>query len=67
MIARFIVAHLTALSTAAAFAVAASIFIAVAWRAIRMRTPQIDHMAQLPFETPTPACTHESPDHNDHR
>jgi len=64
MIIRFFISHLTALSTAAAFAVAASIFIAVAWRAVRMRSPQIDRFAHLPFETPTPACTHESPDQN---
>ena len=49
----------TAIFTIAAFAVAASIFIATAWRALRMRPNQVDRLARLPFETPTPACKHE--------
>lgn len=48
-----------ALYTIAAFAVAASIFCAVAWRALRMRSSQADRFAQLPFETATPASQHE--------
>lgn len=51
----------TVLFTIAAFAVATSIFVAVAWRALRMRRPQLDRLAHLPFEIATPASRHERP------
>jgi hypothetical protein len=48
-----------AVYTIAAFAVASSIFAAVAWRALRMRPNQLERFAQLPFETATPASKDE--------
>lgn len=60
MFQRLLLSNATALCTVGAFAVAASIFVAFAWRALRMRQPQTDRLAQLPFETATPACSHES-------
>jgi hypothetical protein len=59
MFQRLVLQDSAALYTIAAFAVAASIFTAVAWRALRMRQPQSDRFAQLPFETATPASQHE--------
>jgi hypothetical protein len=59
MLERLFLSHATALVTIAAFAVASSIFIAVAWRALRMRPHQLDRFSHLPFETPTPASHHE--------
>jgi hypothetical protein len=52
----------TALFTIAAFSVAASIFVTVAWRALGMRRPQIDRLSQLPFETATPASHAPKPE-----
>jgi hypothetical protein len=59
MLERLSLPNSTALFTIAAFAVAASIFLSVAWRALGMRRAQLDRFAQLPFETPTPASHHE--------
>jgi len=63
MFQRLILQDSAALYTIAAFSVAASIFVAVAWRALRMRQSQIDRLGRLPFETATPASHHE-PDSN---
>jgi hypothetical protein len=63
MFQRLIPADSQALYTMAAFAVATSIFISFAWRALRMRRPQLDQLANLPFETATPpAPLHARPD-----
>jgi hypothetical protein len=59
MFQRLILQDSAALYTIAAFAVATSIFCSFAWRALRMRRPQIEHLAQLPFETATPASQNE--------
>jgi hypothetical protein len=59
MFQRLILEDSAALYTIAAFSVAASIYGAVAWRALRMRRSQADRFAQLPFETETPASQHE--------
>jgi hypothetical protein len=45
--------------TIVAFAAAFSIFVTITWRALRMHRPQIDHLANLPFSTATPAAAHE--------
>jgi len=67
MFQRLILEDSAAAYTIAAFSVATSIFVAVAWRALRMRRAQVDRFAQLPFETETPASQHErrseSPSH----
>jgi hypothetical protein len=59
MLERMFIPDTTAIFTIAAFAVASSIFLAVAWRAVRMRPHQLDRFSQLPFETPTPESHHE--------
>ena len=59
MFQRMILEDSAVLYTIAAFSVASSIFIAVAWRALRMSRAQLDRFANLPFETATPASTHE--------
>ena len=59
MFQRLILEDSAALYTIAAFSVATSIFAAVAWRALRMGRAQVDRLAQLPFETETPASQHE--------
>jgi hypothetical protein len=46
--------------TMVAFAAAFSIFVTISWRAVRMKRPQIDHLANLPFSTATPEAAHES-------
>ncbi len=40
----------------AAFITAFSIFVCIAWRALRMRRAQVEHLEGLPFNTPTPAA-----------
>ena len=59
MFQRLILQDSARLYTIAAFAVAASIFVAVAWRAVRMRRSQLERFANLPFETATPASQHD--------
>lgn len=61
MFTRFVLPSFTAVFTIAAFAVAASIFIAVAWRAIRMGRRDADRFSRLPLETETRADPHEPP------
>jgi hypothetical protein len=58
MFQRLILEDSAALYTIAAFSVAASIFLAVAWRALRMRRSQVDRLGRLPFDTATPASQH---------
>ncbi len=60
MFQRLLLPGTASLFTLAAFAVAASIFVTVVWRALRMPRPRLDRFAALPFETATPACTHEA-------
>ena len=45
-----------ALFTLAAFITAVSIYVTIAWRAIRMKRSQVAQFANLPFETETPAA-----------
>ncbi len=59
MFQRLVLEDSAAVYTVAAFCVATSIFLTVAWRALRMRRAQVDRFAQLPFETETPASQHE--------
>jgi len=59
MFQRLILEDSAALYTIAAFAVASSIFVAVAWRALLMKRSATDRLANLPFETATPASKHE--------
>jgi hypothetical protein len=45
-----------ALFTLVAFITAVSIFVTIAWRALRMKRPQVERFENLPFGTPTPAA-----------
>jgi hypothetical protein len=60
MFRRLILEDSAALFTIAAFITAATIYVALGWRALRMKRPQVDRFATLPFATPTPAARHES-------
>ncbi len=59
MFQRLVFHDSAALYTIAAFCVAASIFVAFAWRALLMRQTQTDRLSRLPFETATPASKNE--------
>ena len=43
-----------ALFTIAAFITAFTIFVTIAWRALRMKRPEVERFESLPFATPTP-------------
>ncbi len=43
-----------------AFASAVSVFAPIVYRALRMRRPQIDHLAGLPFADETAARRHDT-------
>jgi hypothetical protein len=51
MFKRLLLDDATAIVTAVAFVTAATIFIAMAWRAIRMPRAQSDNLANLPFNS----------------
>ncbi len=57
MFQRVITGNSEAICTVMAFVVAATIFVSAAWRAIRMKPSQSDHLSRIPFETDTPAST----------
>jgi hypothetical protein len=60
MFRRLVFENYAALFTIVAFITAASIYVAFAWRALRMKRPQIARFENLPFETATPAAGHEA-------
>ncbi|MEO5960235.1 MAG: hypothetical protein ABIZ49_13575 [Opitutaceae bacterium] len=60
MFRRLVLENSAALYTMVAFATAASIYVAFAWRALRMKPPQIARFENLPFVTPTPCARHEA-------
>ena len=55
MFRRLVFENSAALFTIVAFVTAASIYVTFAWRALRMKRPQVARFENLPFETPTPA------------
>ena len=61
MFKRLVFENSAALFTLAAFITASSIYVTIAWRALRMRRPQIAQFANLPFATATPAATPSEP------
>jgi len=60
MFKRLIFEQSAALFTVSAFLTAASIYLSIAWRALRMKRPQIERFENLPFQTATPAARHDS-------
>jgi hypothetical protein len=57
---RLVLENSAALYTIVAFVTAAAIYVAFAWRALRMKRPQVARLENLPFETATPAARHEA-------
>ena len=60
MFRRLILEDSAAFYTLAAFATAFSIYVTIAWRALRMRRPTTERFENLPFATATPPASHES-------
>lgn len=61
MFRRLVFENSAALFTIAAFITALSIYLSVAWRALRMKPAQVEHFARLPFSTSSHHDTsHES-------
>jgi hypothetical protein len=60
MFRRLILEDSAPLYTIAAFLTAASIFVAVSWRAVRMSRAQTAKFEHLPFETATPPAPQAS-------
>lgn len=60
MFRRLVFENSAALCTIVAFITAATIYMAFAWRALRMKRPQVARFENLPFETATPAAHHEA-------
>jgi hypothetical protein len=57
MFRRLVFENTAAFFTIAAFITAVSIYASIAWRALRMKRPQVAKFENLPFETATPAAT----------
>lgn len=62
MFRRLMLEDNAALFTIVAFITAVSIFVTITWRALRMRRPQLEQFANLPFRTPTPAAQAHHPE-----
>lgn len=60
MFRRLIFEDSAALFTIAAFITAATIYVTLGWRALRMKRPEVERFESLPFATQTPAARHES-------
>lgn len=60
MFRRLVFENSAALFTIVAFITASTIFVTIAWRALRMKRPQVTRFENLPFETATPAARHEA-------
>ena len=60
MFRRLVFENTAALFTLAAFITASSIYVAFAWRALRMKRPQVERFENLPFAAETPAATRSS-------
>ncbi len=59
MFRRLVFENTAALFTFAAFITAFSIYVMIAWRALRMKRPQVERCGTLPFETAPPPARHE--------
>ncbi len=59
MFRRLVFEDSAAIFTIVAFVTAASIFISIAWRAVRMPRTQVDRFANLPFNSDTPVARHD--------
>ena len=59
MFKRLVLEDSSSLYVIIAFATAATIFITIAWRAIRMPRAQVEHFAQLPFTVDSASRPHD--------
>jgi hypothetical protein len=62
MFRRLVFEDSAALFTIAAFVTAFTIFVVFTWRALRMKRRQVEHLANLPFETATPCVDGQQPE-----
>jgi len=60
MFRRLLLEDSAAIFTIAAFVTAFSIYVTITWRALRMKRPQVDRFARLPFEIATPSARHDT-------
>lgn len=60
MFRRLILEDHAAIFTITAFLTAASIFGAFLWRAVRMKSAQVERFENLPFASQTPAARHDA-------
>ncbi len=60
MFKRLILEDSAAIFTLVAFITAVSIFVAISWRALRMKRPQLARFENLPFAIETPAARHDT-------
>ena len=56
MFRRLVFENTATIFTIVAFLTAASIYVTFAWRALRMKRPQLARFENLPFATPTPSA-----------
>jgi hypothetical protein len=60
MFRRLVFENTAALFTFVAFLTAASIYVAMTWRALRMKRTQVEQFESLPFATATPPARHDA-------
>lgn len=60
MFRRLVFEDSAALFTLVAFITAVSIFVTIAWRALRMKRAQVARFEQLPFDIATPAARNDA-------
>jgi hypothetical protein len=60
MFKRLILEESATLFTIVAFVTAASFFITISWRALRMKRPQLSRFENLPFAIETPSAHHDT-------
>jgi hypothetical protein len=60
MFRRLLLDNSTTLFTFVAFLSSASIFVSFLWRALRMKSQQVDHFSNLPLQTEKPAARHDA-------
>jgi hypothetical protein len=60
MFRRLVFENTAAIFTIVAFFTAVSIYVAMTWRALRMKRPQVEKFENLPFATATPAARHDA-------
>jgi hypothetical protein len=59
MFKRLILEDWSTVCVLTAFVTAATIFLAITWRALRMPRAQAEHFARLPFTPDTPSRRHD--------